>query len=374
MKKRILVVYATYGNGHRIVAEYIKKSFKKKDENISVKTIDILDYSSPFIKTVSKKIFEKTMFSKIPIIWELIYKFYNNKYRSIGTKKMCYKLYDKNNLRKEVVKYKPDVVISTHYFGSMLMEKYKKEGLINSKLYTIITDYEIHEFWTKSFKSEEAIIVSNKEMKNDLLKKGISRNKIKVYGIPLSDNFMQDLDIDDLKRKLKLDNDRKTILFFGGGNNSKSSLAFLKKALNYDANFNILFIAGKNKELKNKVTKLAKENNCKNIKILGYVNNVYEYMYASDLVVTKPGGLTVTECLYLHKPMLIINRNAGQEKGNYKYLVKNKFAIKTSHPYKFAKYLKEIANNDKILKNMQKALKKYGQKHALDDLFNLIMK
>ena len=126
--------------------------------------------------------------------------------------------------------------------------------------------------------------------------------------------------------------------------------------------------------LTEKIDKLAKENNCKNIKILGYVNNVYEYMYASDLVVTKPGGLTVTECLYLHKPMLIINRNAGQEKGNYKYLVKNKFAIKTSHPYKFAKYLKEIANNDKILKNMQKALKKYGQKHALDDLFNLIMK
>ena len=55
MKKRILVVYATYGNGHRIVAEYIKKSFKKKDENISVKTIDILDYSSPFIKKYSKK-------------------------------------------------------------------------------------------------------------------------------------------------------------------------------------------------------------------------------------------------------------------------------------------------------------------------------
>ena len=129
-----------------------------------------------------------------------------------------------------------------------------------------------------------------------------------------------------------------------------------------------------NPTLTKKIDKLAKENNCKNIKILGYVNNVYEYMYASDLVVTKPGGLTVTECLYLHKPMLIINRNAGQEKGNYKYLVKNKFAIKTSHPYKFAKYLKEIANNDKILKNMQKALKKYGQKHALDDLFNLIMK
>ncbi len=169
MKKRILVVYATYGNGHRIVAEYIKKSFKKKDENISVKTIDILDYSSPFIKTVSKKIFEKTMFSKIPIIWELIYKFYNNKYRSIGTKKMCYKLYDKNNLRKEVVKYKPDVVISTHYFGSMLMEKYKKEGLINSKLCTIITDYEIHEFWTQSIKSEESIFLTNKAMKNDLL-------------------------------------------------------------------------------------------------------------------------------------------------------------------------------------------------------------
>ena len=149
MKKKILIVYATYGNGHKIVANYIKDSFKSKNKDLDIKTIDILDYSSPFIKTMSKKLFEKTMFSKIPIIWELIYKFYNNKYRSIGTKKLCYNLYDKINLRKLVSDFNPDVVISTHFFGSILMEKYKKNELINSDLYTIVTDYELHEFWIK---------------------------------------------------------------------------------------------------------------------------------------------------------------------------------------------------------------------------------
>lgn len=373
MKKKILIVYATYGNGHKIVANYIKDSFKSKNKDLDIKTIDILDYSSPFIKTMSKKIFEKTMFSKIPIIWELIYKFYNNKYRSIGTKKLCYNLYDKINLRKLVSDFNPDVVISTHFFGSILMEKYKKNELINSDLYTIVTDYELHEFWIKSMNSQKAVIVGTKEMKKEIVAKGIDKNKIKVYGIPLSQNFNNELDVKALKTKFKIDN-KPTILFFGGGNNSNSSLAFFKKLVSYDDSFNTIFIAGKNSKLKTEVNKIVKDNKCKNIKVLGYVKNVYEYMAASDLVITKPGGLTVTECLFLQKPMLLINRNAGQEKGNYKFLVKNNFAIKTSHPYKFSKYLDKISHNDKILTKMKTALKKYGKKNATENLYKLIIK
>lgn len=370
--KRILIIYATYGNGHKIVANYIKDSFKNKNKDLEIMTIDILDYCSLFINTFSKKLFEKTMFSKIPVIWELIYKFYNNKYRSIGTKKMCYRLYDKNNLRKIIKDFNPQVIISTHFFGSILIEKYKKDNLINSKLYTIITDYELHEFWTKAYKSETAIIVSNKEMKKELLQKGVPKEKVKVFGIPLSDDFNNELDKDDLRRKFKLKK-QKTILFFGGGNNSNSSFIYLKKLLAYDDYFNIIFIAGNNSKLKNSVTKLVKKNKCQNVKILGYTNKVYEYMTASDLVITKPGGLTITECLYLQKPMLIINRNAGQEKGNYKYLVKNKLAIKTSNSYKFNKYLRQLAYNDKILNNLNNSLKKYGKKQSMDDLYNLII-
>lgn len=372
MKKKVLIVYATYGNGHKMVANYIEDGFKRKDNNLEIETIDILDYSSPFIKVASKKLFEKTMFSKIPIIWELAYKWYNNKYRSIGTKKLCYQLYDKKSLRKKIEQFNPDIVISTHYFGSMLMEKYKRDKLINSKLYTLITDYELHEFWIKAVHSEEAIIVSNNEMKDEIVKKNIPKEKIKVFGIPVSQSFSLDLDSDDLKRKFKLDS-KPTVLFFGGGNNSKSSLGFFKTLLRYDKDFNIIFIAGNNLKLKNKVNELVKREKCKNIKVLGYVKNVYEYMAASDLVISKPGGLTVSECIFLRKPMLIINHNAGQEKGNYKYLVKKKYAFKASTTRKFNFYLRLIKLNPKILNMMSKRMIS-KKETALNQLFKLVMK
>ena len=373
MKKTVLVLYATYGNGHRMVANYIKEYFNKLDD-INVEIVDLLDYASPFAKKATLKLFEKTMFVKLPIIWEILYKFYDNKYRSIGIRKVCYKLFDKDRLRKKINSLNPDVIISTHYFGSIMAAKYKKEGLIDSKLYTIITDYEIHEFWIKSYKYEETIVVSTKEMRKDLISRNIPKEKIKVFGIPISDNFDLDLDKADLKRKYKVDNDKITILFFGGGNNSTSCLPFFKKLVMNSKNFNIIFIAGNNHDIKQKAMRVAKDYRTSNIKILGYVNNVYEYMMASDLIISKPGGLTVSECLFLQKPMLIINRNAGQEKGNYKYLVKNGYAIKASTPKKFLKYINILDNNHKFIEKMTKNLIKRNKKSSIDELYKLICK
>ena len=171
MIKKILIPYATYGNGHKVVANYIKERFEKKNPDIEIETLDILDYATPFMRKVSKGLFEKTMFAKNPIIWELIYRFYNHKFRSLGMRKLCYHLFDNAKMRSKIEEYNPDIIISTHFFASILASKYLKNNLIQSKLYTVITDYEVHEVWTKSFKYEEAIIVSNKEMsKEDLLK------------------------------------------------------------------------------------------------------------------------------------------------------------------------------------------------------------
>lgn len=374
MKKKILVPYATYGNGHKSVARYIEEYFTKQDENIEVLSIDLLDYTSLFIRVVSKKIFEKTMFSRLPILWEIIYKFYNNKYRSIGTKKMCYSFFDRKKLREKVKDFNPDIVISTHFFGSILFSKYKKIGFINAKLYTIITDYELHEFWLKSLKYETAVIVSNQQMKKQLLKRGISSDKIKVYGIPLSDNFSHKFDVPKLKKKFKIKSNKTIILFFCGNNNSLTSLPFVKKLLKYSESFYIILITGKNNKLKAKINKLGIDVKDKDVKVLGYVNDVYEYMSISDIIITKPGGLTVSECLVLQKPMILINHNAGQEKGNYKYLVHQKYALKASNPYKFNKCLKLIQKDPKIIKKMKYQILKDKKDSAIKQLYNLVMK
>ncbi len=374
MIKKILIPYATYGNGHKVVANYIKERFEKKNPDIEIETLDILDYATPFMRKVSKGLFEKTMFAKNPIIWELIYRFYNHKFRSLGMRKLCYHLFDNAKMRAKMEEYNPDIIISTHFFASILASKYLKNNLIQSKIYTVITDYEVHAVWTKSFKYEEAIIVSNKEMSKELIDKGVPKNKIKVFGIPLSDAFCAELDVKTCKKKLKLDNGRLTILFFGGGNNSSVSFPFLEHLIREKYDFNIIFIAGKNNDLKKQVNDLVKKEGTKNIQVLGFVDGVKEYMTASDLVITKPGGLTVTECLFLKKPMLLINKSAGQEKANYKYLVKNKFALKASNLKEFGTYLTKIAKNPQILKKMSDNMDQDKKKTAIDELYSLVMK
>lgn len=371
MIKKILVPYATYGNGHKIVANYIKTSFLNKNDNLIIKTIDLLDYTTPFMKRFSQTLFEKTMFAKRPVIWDLVYRFYNHNIQAKGLKYIAYQLFDKDSLRKEIIDFNPDVIISTHYFASMIVAKYKKKNLINSKLYTIITDYELHEAWINTINDEEAVIVSNKDIRNEILKKGVSKEKVKVFGMPLSDSF---INTNIYKEKLKLDKEKITILFFGGGNNSKVSIPFFKKLINEKYNFNIIFIAGNNKKIKKKVTKIVKEFEIKNVKIIGFTKRVNDYMNASDLVITKPGGMTISECIFMQKPMLLINRSAGQEKGNYKYLLKKKYALKASNIYKFNRYLKKINKDPSILEKMKNNMKNENKKKATDELYRLIIK
>ena len=372
MKKKVLILYATYGNGHKVVADNIYNYLSSK--KVEAKKIDILDYIFPPTKILSKTFFEKTMFSKIPIIWHCVYKFYNNKVCSLGSRQFCYQLFDKKKLRRQIKDFNPDIIISSHFFASMLASRYIKSGLTKAKLYTIITDFKIHEFWTKSFKEENAIIVSSKQMQKELIEKGVPKNKIKIYGIPVAWQFYEKKDINSLKKKYNISNNKITILFFGGGNNSLSSLPFLKKLIASNLNYQVFFITGNNKRLKIQAEKAVLEAQNQNIQVLGFCDSVDEYMSCSDLVITKPGGLTVSECLALKKPMLLINYSAGQEKDNYKYLVENNYAIKTSNPHKFEKVLKEIFTNPHILKSMQRSLKLKEHQNSLASLIKLILK
>ena len=78
------------------------------------------------------------------------------------------------------------------------------------------------------------------------------------------------------------------------------------------------------------------------VRVLEYTNKVPEFMSISDIVVTKPGGLTTTESLASNLPMIIINPIPGQEEENAAYLEKNKVAIWIKKGDNIKKILNEL--------------------------------
>ena len=109
-----------------------------------------------------------------------------------------------------------------------------------------------------------------------------------------------------------------------------------------------------------------------NIKILGYINNVPEMLNIADLIITKPGGATVTECLYFDVPMLFIGKISGQEKANARYLEKNKCANVCDNVNIMFKNIDKLLGNDKRLEKYKNNINKIKKNNSMEKLFELI--
>lgn len=373
MKKRILIPYATYGSGHKTIANYIKDYFEQNGEYECL-TIDLINYSFPIIGTFSKKVTENLM-TKLPSIWSLIYFVFDNKISSYVSGKINIKLLDNKKLRNDIIEFNPDITIATHFFGSDIINYYNKKGCTDSKLVTVVTDYKSHDFWLNNIKQTDAIIVSSFEERLNLIKKGFKNKQIYTSGIPICMDTLNNLKVDNLLKKYKCNNNKLNILFFvGGGNGALINLVYFKELLKNNYNVNILFVAGRNKDAERKAKEYVKRYKNKNVKIFGFVSNINELYKISDIVITKPGGAQITECILFNKPMILIKSNGGQEIYNRKYLTRNGYAKWARTKNVFNKEINLLINDDKERYKMIKKISKIKQEKSIEKLFKIVEK
>lgn len=373
MKKRILIPYATYGSGHKTIANYIKKYFEENGE-YECKTIDLINYSVPVLGSISKKTSEFLM-TTLPNIWSIVYFIFDNKLTAYISGKINLKLFDNKKLRSEISEFNPEITIATHFFGSDIINYYNKIGITNSKLVTIITDYKSHDFWLNVVKGTDAIIVSCLEEKIHLVKKGYKLKQIYTSGIPICMDTLDNLEKDELLKKYKCDNKKLTILFFvGGGNGALNNLIYFKEMLKNNYNANIIFVAGRNKEAERKAKTYLKKYRNKNVKILGFVNNVNELYKISDIVITKPGGAQITECMLFNKPMILIKSNGGQEIYNRKYLTRNGYALWAKNKKIFDIELSNLIYNENERNKIIRNINKINKKKSMEKLYKIVEK
>ena len=371
MKKKILILYATYGNGHKAISQYIEKYFKKQNPELDILLVDILKYSTPVIGPLTQKL-NDFLVLKFPIGWALTYKLFNTKISSEIASQATTSLYKNKRMKKIIIDFKPDLIISTHPSASSLVDFYKRKNILDCKLITVVTDYEAHAVWLKGHKTEDAIIVSDKTEIKYLAKKGINPKIIKPIGIPIHPTTATDFDIISATKKYGLSGKKPICLFFGGGSvGGKLSLPYIKKIIKSNLNIDFIFVSGKNIDSKNKVDSWIKKYNVKNIKTFGFVNNVPELLQICDFVISKPGGAQTTECLYFKKPIIMINCSGGQETGNYKYFIKNGYGRYFKRVRSFIKYIKEISKKPKILNKMKENMSKNDNDKAMSKLYKI---
>ncbi len=373
--KRILVIYASYGTGHKSIAEYVYKYLKENRLDANIMLLNLSDYGNR-IGRIGNKLFAFVAKNRQAKLFNFCYELMDHKIATITHNKITVKSFDNKKLREVITNFNPDITVSSHFYGSDIVTYYNKLGITNSKIMTIITDYAPHECWIKNHKIEDAFIVGNEIVKEELIKRGVEAKKIYPYGLPINISSLKKIDDTDvILKRYNLENDKKIYLFFGGSSTgSMYYYDYLKALIKLKINANIIFICGKNEKLKVKSDALIKKHDVKNIKVYGYSNDVLNLMKISDLVITKPGGATVTECLEMRTPMLLVPGIGGQEKYNARFVVKKRYGIKVRGPFGFKRCLLTLEKFPFIIDKMRERMRKMDDNKSVEKINKLINK
>lgn len=213
-------------------------------------------------------------------------------------------------------------------------------------------------------------------MKDYLISKNISESKVFVTGIPISSRFLKTYDKKEILNEFNLEENKKTILFFAGGEfglGKNRTLQIFENLIKNFENIQVIAIAGKNEKMKLHFESIVKEyNREKNVRVLEYTNKVPELMAISDLVISKPGGLTTSESLASNLPMIIINPIPGQEEENAEFLESKGTGIwirKNDSPYEI---FKDLFSNTTKLDNLKNNTKILAKKHSTEDICKIL--
>jgi processive 1,2-diacylglycerol beta-glucosyltransferase len=184
-------------------------------------------------------------------------------------------------------------------------------------LTVVVTDYHGHSYYNVPL--IDRYFVAIPEVKDDLVRVGVEEQKISVTGIPVSQKFYSGYDAKSLKRKLGFKNDFKTVLFV-----SRLSKDFvipaIEKLLGLEDKINLVMVCGGNDGLYKKIKETFPAR--KNFKLFNWTNRIDEYMKISDVVISKPGGLMISECLALGKRIILTDPIPGQEERNAEFMAK----------------------------------------------------
>lgn len=371
--KKILIFYASYGGGHLSAANSIKDYLSNHYENIDVELIDCMKYINKPIEKITTTAYNE-MAKKAPWAWGKIY--------SDSQKGPLAHITTRSNqvfaikLLRLLREKKPDLIISTHPFGSQMCSYLKRKGKITSKIATILTDFAPHDQWLVGSDYTDYFFVAHNKMKEYLISKNIPENKIFATGIPISNKFLETFNTSKILSSLGLKENLKTVLFFAGGKfglGKSRTLEIFNTFVNDFNNIQVIAISGKNKKMYeefNQIVKIANKTNF--IKVFEFVNNVPELMAVSDVVITKPGGLTTTESLVSGLPMIIINPIPGQEEENAQFLEHSNVGIWLKKQMNITETISNFLSDNEKLKQMKENTKKISNRNSTKDICTIL--
>jgi len=363
---RVLLLHASVGTGHKRAAEALAIAFARRQPG-EVRVEDVLDHTSMLFRMAYAR-FYLELTGRAPLVWGYLYAqtnadpnlfgFTNNirkRVESIGT----------NSLKDVLRSFAPDVIICTHFLPMELLVRYKRNAQLPQPIYCVITDFAAHTFWT--YTEIDGYFVADDQTRDQLIARGVTASQITVSGIPVAPAISEPKDAVELRRRYDLPAHGRVLTLFGGGMDDDRVRIIVQGLLRSEVEATLLVVAGRNATLVASLADLESTPRLR-LKILGYIDYVDDLIVASDLVISKAGGLIVSEVLARGVPLVVIDPIPGQEEWNADFVVSSGAGAQLRMAASVPATVQRLLGQPHLLEEMRACARRAGRPRAAQEI------
>jgi processive 1,2-diacylglycerol beta-glucosyltransferase len=304
--KKVLILTASFGEGHNTAARNIRDALERLDDEVVVEVLDLfaLTYGRvhDFVRKMHLQVVQRT-----PRLWAELYNWLDASAsfdRQLSMKRL------RNSLADIVEQYQPDCIVSTYpLYGHVVRELFRDHAECPFRLITVVTDsISVNSLWYRA--ASDYFCVANELTAEVLVKAGVSPEIIRAYGFPVSPEFAN-----ASAHEMEAPGEGRELRILYVINCGKRKAGVLLDRLMEIPETRLTITVGKDPELKTELLRRA-EDYSDRVNVLGWTNQMPELMRSHHLVISKAGGATVQETIAAQCPMIVNQIIPGQEEGN----------------------------------------------------------
>ncbi len=322
--KKVLILSFTAGGGHNATAKAMRAYFWAHDAECDI--LDTIGSASPtFAKSLDRNYL--WISSKAKNVWRVGYRL-AEKRKNTAFDETIEQIVS-SPFKREIATYiqesEPDVILFTHPFGGVILDDLKRSGKLSAPTVGILTDFVFHPFW-EDCTGNDYVVIPAAPLRYQARRKGFADSQVLPLGIPILPKFAGSVPQKEAREALGLDPECATVLLMSGsvGYVSMEQTVRDMDSLDLAEDFQILAVCGNNKKVLKDLQALETRHR---MLPFGFVDNVDVMMDASDCIITKPGGMTISEALAKRLPIVIVNPIPGQETRNTEFLLNSGAAV-----------------------------------------------
>ncbi len=365
---RIAMLSCNTGEGHNSTAKAVAEVLRSQGAQCQM--IDVL---ACFSEGISKFICDwfSRLYKYAPKLWDVSYRVAEHKKTRTEERVFLEELLSlgKNRLRTILEEGDYDGILCVHIFAALMMTELRRTGDKQIPCFFVTTDYTCYPYMDRC--DLDGYFIPSKELTEEYLAAGIPRHKLLPYGIPVREEFYSRGDRREARQALGLSEDGVVAILMCGSMGC-GPMRRLAEQLPDRLPEGALVVAmcGRNKRLFRAMQTIGDPR----IRVLGFCENVSEYMDAADLMITKPGGLSCTEFGNKHLPTVLINAVGGCESRNFTFFLSRGLALGDGDSQKVLDYAGLLAAQPQTRAQLAQALSQEFQVNSAEKIAQELMK